>query len=469
MTSPHKAAFISKEHNLPTPDSPPVEPEGCRFFFLKTFGCQMNEHDSSRIESLLRSHELSRTDDPAKAGLIVLNTCSIRDKAEHKVYSTLGRLRELKKHNPEMVIAVGGCMAQQEGRNLINRFPVVDLVFGPHALSRLADHIKKVTAGGGSLVDTALSENPRALSHPAGQNGQPVQALAYLAVMQGCNNFCAYCVVPYVRGREHSRPVDEILEEARDLAASGVKEITLLGQNVNAFGKTLPAAPSFASLVRQIHEVDGLERIRFVTSHPRDFSDELIDTFGRLPKLCEHIHLPIQSGSDAVLRRMNRGYTRIEYLEKVSRLRTMQPAVSITSDIIVGFPGETESDFEETLSLVREVSFDGTFSFMFSPRPGTPAARFDGQVPEPVRQERLARLQSLQLRITFDKNRALVGTRKEVLVTGPSKKDGRELSGRTGCNRVVNFKGHHELVGRFVQLLIERANKNSLRGTLINA
>ncbi len=429
----------------------------------------MNEHDSSRIESLLRSHDLVRTDDPAKAGLIVLNTCSIRNKAEHKVYSTLGRLRGLKKRNAGLVIAVGGCVAQQEGRNLIDRFPMVDLVFGPHALSRLAKLIETVADGGGSVVDTALSENPRSLPHPAGPNGQPAQATAYLAVMQGCNNFCAYCVVPYVRGREHSRPVDEILAEARDLAGSGVKEITLLGQNVNAYGKTLPTAPSFASLVRQIHAVDGLERIRFVTSHPRDFSDELIDTFGQLPKLCEHLHLPVQAGSDAVLMRMNRGYTRMEYLEKVGRLRSVLPAISITSDIIVGFPGETENDFEETLSLVSEVSFDSTFSFMFSPRPGTPAARFDGQVPEPIRRERLARLQSLQRRITLDKNRALVGKRKEVLVTGASKRDGGELSGRTGCNRGVNFKGRHDLVGRTAHLLIDGANKNSLRGTLINA
>ena len=428
----------------------------------------MNDHDSSRIASLLEGEAYSRTEEPGQADLIILNTCSIRDKAEHKVYSTLGRLRTLKERNPALIIAVGGCVAQQEGIRLIERFPGIDLVFGPRTLGRFASLLDAVKKGDGPLVDTTLSERPRLPAYSIGKETSLPQATAHVAIMQGCDNFCAYCIVPYVRGREFSRPLDEVLDDVGTIAEEGVKEITLLGQNVNGYGKTLPDKPSFASLLRRIHEIDGIERIRFVTSHPRDFSAELIDTFGRLPKLCEHLHLPVQAGSDAVLKRMNRGYTRQEYLDKVERLRATRPEIGFSSDIIVGFPGETEKDFQETLALVETVSYDSLFSFRYSPRPGTPAAGFDGELSESVKQERLARLQSFQRRVTFEKNQELVGMEKEVLVTGPNRKESRDLSGRTRCNRVVHFRGPRDLVGRLVSIRIDQANKNSLRGTVIN-
>ncbi len=437
-----------------------------RRVFLETFGCQMNDNDSERILGLLSSIDYSRTDAPGEADLIILNTCSIRDKAEQKVYSMLGRFKALKDENPGLIIAVSGCVAQQQGEALLKRVPYLDLVFGPHNIHRLKELIGEVIERKAGVVATAQSEIIE--ENEYGQALRPADGVkAFVSIMRGCNNFCAYCIVPYTRGREVSRRSADILEEVKVLAGSGVVEVTMLGQNVNSYDG---GGLSFAGLIDMVARVDGIKRVRFVTSHPKDISRELIGMFGTEPKLCLHIHLPVQSGSDAVLKNMGRVYTREQYLEKVELIQGLYPDMSFTSDIIVGFPGESEEDFLQTMSLIERVRFDNLFSFMYSPRPNTRASTFGGQVPLEVKSKRLKLLQDAQSSISAARNAALVGRTMEVLVEGPSRADKDELAGRTPCNKTVNFPapaGAGALAGSLVRLSITRALSNSLRGEYI--
>jgi tRNA-2-methylthio-N6-dimethylallyladenosine synthase len=428
----------------------------------------MNEHDSQKIACLLRNYNYKITDDARKADLIVLNTCSIREKAEHKVYSELGRLKEFKDRNPRLIIGVGGCVAQQEGEKLLRRVSHLDLVFGTQQIHRLPQFIARVEKRGGRFSETSFSNEIEYLnlsSFPEKEGS----IKSYVTIMQGCDNFCSYCVVPYVRGRERCRSSKKILEEIETLCRRGIKEVVLLGQNVNSYGRDLPGELSFSKLLSEIDKIEGIERIRFVTSHPKDFSDELISSFESVKKLCEHIHLPVQSGSNLVLKRMNRGYTREEYLDKIRKLREVKPSISITSDIIVGFPGEREEDFQDTLTLLGEVKFDGLFSFKYSARPKTKAATFSDQVPEETKIRRLNILQRVQAEQSFIKNRSLEGRVEEVLIEGISKTNKERVTGRTGSNKIVNFKGNPDLVGKLVLVRIKEAFQNSLYGEALSA
>jgi tRNA-2-methylthio-N6-dimethylallyladenosine synthase len=433
---------------------------------METFGCQMNDNDSERALGFLAESSYAETPDPASADLILINTCSIRDKAEQKVYSTLGRFRALKDERPGLVIGVSGCVAQQEGERLLKRVPYLDMVIGPHNIHRLNELISEVSVNKRRVVATAERESidPGEYGGYASIKGPKAQ----VSIMRGCNNFCSYCIVPYTRGREVSRPGAGILQEISGLGAAGIKEVTLLGQNVNSWsssGKGGKGDTNFTGLLRSVAAIEGVERIRFVTSHPKDISDELIGLFGVEEKLARHIHLPVQSGSDAVLKRMGRRYSSAGYLSKIERLRALCPGISITTDIIVGFPGETEADFAATMALVEGVRFDSIFSFMYSPRPGTAAAAFDGRLDGALKKERLLELQEVQLKITSEISRGLVGSPVKVLVEGPSKADPAELTGRTSCNRIVNFRGPEVSVGGFTDLIIADAYANSLRGT----
>ncbi len=438
--------------------------------YLETFGCQMNESDSARMLGLLKGMNYKRTQDPGEAGLIIINTCSIRDKAEHKVYSLLGRFRELKKTNPRLVIAVAGCVAQQAGERLFKRAPFIDLVLGPHNVHKLKDILSDVSMGGRRVVATSFSD--AIASDEYAYNGADGYR-AFVSIMRGCDNFCAYCIVPYTRGREVGRDAADILAEVEKLSLAGVRELTLVGQNVNSYG-TKGAATSFPELIRMCAGIVGIERIRFITSHPKDLSDELIGLFATETKLCKHIHLPAQSGSDSVLKAMKRNYTRAEYLLKVEKLKGVCPNIAVTTDIIVGFPGETDADFEETLSFINGVRFDNIFSFMYSSRPGTEAAEMPCHIAASVKSERLKLLQDRQGRITTEKNAALVGTKAAVLVEGRSKTREDELTGRTQCNRIVNFPSDSQRPdivreGMFAEVVITDAFANSLRGRLIAA
>ena len=432
-----------------------------RRYHIETMGCQMNVHDSEQMAAMLEGQGWRAAKGRADADLIVLNTCSIRQKAEEKVYSLLGRLAALKRRRPELIIAAGGCLAQQEGAALLANCPHLDLVFGTHQVANLP----------GLLAEVERGRRPCELSlgYQFAESRRTPGLKAYVSIMQGCDNFCTYCIVPYVRGREVSRPQEAIVREVRGLAASGVREVTLLGQNVNSYGKRMAGgaeAATFAGLLQEVARTPGLERLRFTTSHPRDLSPELARLFGRLGPLCEHIHLPVQSGSTRVLAAMHRGYSRSDYLERIGRLREACPDIAITTDIIVGFPGESETDFEQTLSLVREVGFDGAFSFKYSDRPGTAASRLSGKLPEEVKGRRLSELQALQEEITLAKNRLLAGSVQEVLVEGASKR-GATLTGRTRSNRIVHFAGPQELAGQLAQVRIEAAYSHSLKGTLV--
>lgn len=424
--------------------------------YLRTFGCQMNVADSQLMAQVL-APEYELTPDPEEADLYLINTCAIRKKSEHKVLSLLGNLRGLKRRRPHLLIGVGGCVAQQEGERLLAQVPHLDLVFGTHGIWRLPELVRQAEVS--RTVDVELGEALSGLRRqwPAGV----IQG--YVTIMQGCDNFCTFCVVPYVRGREVSRPPDDIEAEVRDFLAAGGKEITLLGQNVNSYGRGLPERVTFRQLLNRLAALPGLARLRFATSHPKDLSDELIAAFGELPPLCEHLHLPAQSGSDRVLQAMNRGYTRAAYLKKVARLRRSCPGMALSTDLIVGFPGETEADFQETLELVREAGFEAAFSFKYSPRPRTRAAEFPDQVPEEVKSERLARLQALLSELTLAAHRRLVGQVREVLVEGDSKRGG-ELTGRLRTNQVVNFAGPRHLVGTLAQVEITEAHPHSLKG-----
>jgi len=434
--------------------------------YLKTFGCQMNEYDSSRMLDVLRAREgLEPTDDPAKADLLLLNTCSIRDKAQEKVFSWLGTFRELKAARPGLIIGVGGCVASQEGEELLRRAPFVDLVFGPQTLHRLPEFVAEVRARGLPVVDVSFPEIEKfdALPEPRAEG-----ATAFVSVMEGCSKYCSFCVVPFTRGEEVSRPLDGVLAEIRQLADQGVREVTLLGQNVNGYrGETADGGVvDLASLIREVARVEAIERIRFTTSHPREFSERLIEAFATEPKLANHLHLPVQSGSDRILALMKRGYTALEFKQKIRRLRAVRPDISVSTDFIVGFPGETEDDFAATMQLIADIGFDQSFSFVYSARPGTPAATLPDAVPEA---DKLARLALLQARINAraqEISQAMVGTVQRVLVERPARKDPRQLAGRTGNNRWVNFDGPPHLVGRFVDLTITEALPNSLRGRL---
>ena len=432
--------------------------------FIRTFGCQMNEYDSDRMADVLAAAEgFQKTADPGEADLILFNTCSVREKAQEKVFADLGRVRALKQARPGVMIGVGGCVASQEGADIVRRAPFVDVVFGPQTLHRLPELLANRRATGRPQVDISFPEIEK-FDHlpPARVEG----ASAFVSIMEGCSKYCSFCVVPYTRGEEVSRPLADILAEARHLAGQGVLEVTLLGQNVNAYRGELPdgAPADFALLLAQVAKIEGIERIRYTTSHPLEFTQRLIDAYAKLPKLVSQLHLPVQSGSDRILAAMKRNYTAMEYRSIVRRLRVARPDISLSSDFIVGFPGETEADFAHTLKLVEDVRFDGSFSFIYSPRPGTPAANLPDGTPHAVKLERLQRLQKRLQELSEEYSRAMVGTRQRVLVEGASRKDIAELAGRTENNRVVNFAGHPGMVGRYVEVEITAALPHSLRG-----
>jgi len=437
-----------------------------RRYFIKTFGCQMNEYDSARMADVLHDGGgLTATDNPAEADVLLMNTCSVREKAQEKVFSLLGEWRKLKALRPDVVIGVGGCVASQEGEAITRRSPFVDLVFGPQTLHRLPEMIAQLRRTGKSVVDVSFPEIEKFDRLPA---PRAEGATAFVSIMEGCSKYCSFCIVPYTRGDEVSRPFDSVLEEVRQLADQGVREITLLGQNVNAYAGPMAdgALVDLATLIHHVAGVSGIERIRFTTSHPLEFDDSLIEAFANVPKLANHLHLPVQSGCDRVLALMKRGYTAIEFKEKVRKLRAVRPDICISSDFIVGFPGETERDFAATLALVRDVGFDQSYSFLYSRRPGTPAASLPDEVAPEVKQQRLALLQAqleTQARAISER---MVGTVQCVLVERPAKKNARELAGRTENNRWVNFAGPPELLDRFVDVVVTEALAHSLRGRL---
>jgi tRNA-2-methylthio-N6-dimethylallyladenosine synthase len=434
--------------------------------YLKTFGCQMNEYDSARMADVLReAGGYESTDDPAAADLLLLNTCSVREKAQEKVFSLLGQWRMLKRARPGVIIGVGGCVASQEGEGITERAPFVDLVFGPQTLHRLPEMIERFRADGRSVVDVSFPEIEKfdRLPEPRAHG-----ATAFVSIMEGCSKYCTFCVVPYTRGEEVSRPVAQVMEEIRRLVAQGVCEVTLLGQNVNAYRGALDggAEADLAALIYHVAAVPGIERIRFTTSHPVEFRDSLVEAYRDVPQLASYLHLPVQSGSDRVLALMKRGHTVLEYKQKIRRLREARPGISLSSDFIVGFPGETERDFEDTMRLIEEVGFDQSFSFIYSRRPGTPAASLPDDVAHEVKQARLERLQARIDASAQAISRAMVGSVQRVLVERPSKKDARQLAGRTENNRWVNFDGPPSLINRFVDVLVTEAMPNSLRGRL---
>jgi len=440
-----------------------------RRYFIKTFGCQMNEYDSARMADVLHAAgDLVATDDPHEADVLLMNTCSVREKAQEKVFSLLGEWRSLKRLRPEVIIGVGGCVASQEGETITERAPFVDLVFGPQTLHRLPQMIAELRRTGRAQVDVSFPEIEKFDSLPA---PRAEGARAYVSVMEGCSKYCSFCIVPYTRGEEVSRGFDSVLGEVRALAAQGVGEVTLLGQNVNAYLGPMAdgARIDLATLIHHVARVPGIERIRFTTSHPLEFNDSLIEAFASVPKLANHLHLAVQSGSDRVLALMKRGYTALEFKDKVRRLRAVRPDISISSDFIVGFPGESERDFAATLALAREVGFDQSFSFLYSRRPGTPAAALPDEVPHEVKQERLARLQAQLEAQAHAISESMIGTRQRVLIERPAKRNVRELAGRTANNRWVNFAGPATLINRFADVVVTAALAHSLRGRLADA
>ncbi|MCB1948399.1 MAG: tRNA (N6-isopentenyl adenosine(37)-C2)-methylthiotransferase MiaB [Burkholderiales bacterium] len=436
--------------------------------YIKTFGCQMNEYDSDKMADVLHAaHGMEKTDDPALADVILFNTCSVREKAQEKVFHDLGRVRHLKAENPNLLIGVGGCVASQEGKAIVTRAPFVDIVFGPQTLHRLPEMIEKRKTTGLSQVDITFPEIEK-FDHlpPARTEG----ATAFVSIMEGCSKYCSFCVVPYTRGEEVSRPLIDVLTEIAVLADQGVKEINLLGQNVNAYLGVLDDGDiaDFTLLLECIHDIPGIERIRFTTSHPKEFTSRLIEAYSTLPKLVSHLHLPVQSGSDHVLAAMKRGYSVHEYQSIIRRLRAVRPEISLSSDFIVGFPGETEADFKATMNLIEEVNFDDSFSFIYSARPGTPAADLPDDTPHSVKLERLQRLQAQIHQQSRKISQGMVGSKQRILVEGISKKNADEISGRTDNNRVVNFSGNKELIGRFVNVQITEALPHSLRGEVFD-
>jgi tRNA-2-methylthio-N6-dimethylallyladenosine synthase len=434
--------------------------------YIKTYGCQMNEYDSDKMADILHaSGGFERISDPAMADVILFNTCSVREKAQEKVFSDLGRVRPFKQARPDIVIGVGGCVASQEGSTIVSRASYVDLVFGPQTIHRLPAMLAKRHQSGAPQVDISFPAIEKFDNLPPARVEGPT---AFVSIMEGCSKYCSFCVVPYTRGEEVSRPFDDIMADIVDLAEQGVQEVTLLGQNVNAWRGPIEGdeASDFAALLDYVATIDGIERIRYATSHPREFTQRLIDAYSRLDKLVSHVHLPVQSGSDRILAAMKRGYTALEYKSIIRRLRKVRPDVSITADFIVGFPGESAADFDLTMKLIDDVGFDASFSFLYSRRPGTPAADLADETPHAIKQERL---QTLQARIDTGARQiseSMIGTTQRVLIDAPSARNPQELAGRTDNNRVVNFAGDHRLIGKFADVLIESALSHTLRGRI---
>lgn len=453
----HKAASLRADHT--------GKP---RKLFIRTFGCQMNEYDSDKMIDVLNQEvgiELTSTADDAD--IILFNTCSVREKAQEKVFSDLGRVRQLKQQRPDLIIGVGGCVASQEGEAIVRRAPYVDVVFGPQTLHRLPELIRQRKDAGKPQVDISFPEIEKFDRLPPARVDGPT---AFVSIMEGCSKYCSFCVVPYTRGPEVSRPFEDVLIDIADLADQGVKEVTLLGQNVNAYRGAMPqgdAIADFAMLLEYVHEIPGIERIRYTTSHPKEMTTRLIEAHGKLPKLAPYLHLPVQAGSDRVLVAMKRGYTTLEFKSIARRLRAARSDLLLSSDFIVGFPGETEDDFEKTLQLVRDVGFDQSFSFIYSRRPGTPAADLEDDTPLDVKRARLHRLQALLTEQAAVISQAMVGTVQRILVEGPSRRDPDELAGRAANNRMVNFKGNARLIGHMVDVRITDALANSLRGEIV--
>ena len=438
-------------------------------YFIKSFGCQMNEYDSARMGDVLAdSLGLTATDDPRQADVLLMNTCSVREKAQEKVFSLLGEWKLIKDARPGVIIGVGGCVASQEGEAITARAPQVDLVFGPQTLHRLPDMLAELRSHGRSVVDISFPEIEKfdRLPEPRAEG-----ASAFVSIMEGCSKYCSFCVVPYTRGDEISRPFGSVMAEVRSLAAQGVREVTLLGQNVNAYRGPMDdgVEVDLATLVHHVAALPGIDRIRFTTSHPLEFDDSLIEAYASVPELAGHLHLPVQSGSDRILALMKRGYTALEFKERIRKLRAVRPGIAVTSDFIVGFPGETERDFEATLRLVRELDIDQSFSFIYSRRPGTPAASLPDEVTPEEKQSRLVRLQALLDEQARARSLAMVGSVQRVLVARPSRRDANELAGRTEDNRWVNFAGPAGLIGRFADIEITEARAHSLRGRIVAA
>ena len=436
--------------------------------FIQTHGCQMNEYDSARMADLLEStHGLEETDNPEEADILLLNTCSIREKAQEKVFHQLGRWRKLKDRKPGLIIGVGGCVASQEGDAIRARAPYVDMVFGPQTLHRIPNMIETVQKGDSAVVDVSFPEIEKFDSLPEPSVEGPK---AFVSIMEGCSKYCTFCVVPYTRGEEVSRPFEDVMAEIRHLASLGVREVNLLGQNVNAYRgeNTEGDLIDLAELITQVAKVEGIDRIRFTTSHPVEFSDSLIEVYGKVPELVSHLHLPVQSGSDRILAMMKRGHTALEYKSKIRALRKVRPDICMSSDFIIGFPGESEADFDATMKLIDDVGFDLSFSFIYSARPGTPAADLPDDTPEEEKKRRLALLQHRINQQAQEISRRMVGSTQRILVDGISKKDPGQLQGRTENNRVVNFRhDDDEMIGKFVDVVIEEALPNSLRGSFL--
>ena len=437
--------------------------------FIQTNGCQMNEYDSDKMRDVLNaSHGLELTDDPKEADVLLLNTCSVREKAQEKVFSSLGRWRPLKEKRPEVIIGVGGCVASQEGEAIQKRAPFVDIVFGPQTLHRLPQLLNQVRNQANRVVDISFPEIEKfdALPEPRAEGPK-----AFVSVMEGCSKYCSFCVVPYTRGEEISRPVDDVITEIDALARQGVREINLLGQNVNAYRGEMDDGDiaDFALLLHYVAAVKGIDRIRFTTSNPVEFTDNLIDAFAEIPQLVDHLHLPVQSGSDSILKRMKRGHIRADYIDTIAKLREVRPNISLSSDFIIGFPDETDEEFAQTMELIEQIGFDMSFSFIYSQRPGTPAADLPDNVPLDVKKQRLERLQSRIHQMATEISNNMINTVQTVLVEGKSKKNPLQMSGRTENNRVVNFTGHPRLQGQFVDVIITEALPNSLRGRLVES
>ena len=438
--------------------------------FIRTFGCQMNEYDSDKMLDLLGSVDsIVKVDTPEEADIILFNTCSVREKPQEKVFHDLGRVRPLKQKNPALIIGVGGCVASQEGAAIIERAPYVDIVFGPQTLHRLPELIRARQQSGKAQVDVSFPEIEKFDTLPAARAEGEAGSSAFVSIMEGCSKFCTFCIVPYTRGEEVSRPLDDVLAEVAALTAQGVKEVTLLGQNVNAYcGLTSEGdTVDLAFLIETLATLPQIERIRYTTSHPREMTQRLIDVYATTPKLVSHLHLPVQSGSDRVLAAMKRGYTVLEYKSLVRKLRVARPDLSLSTDFIVGFPGETAEDFEKTMQLIDDVGFDASFSFIFSPRPGTPAAEMTDTTSQELKVQRLMRLQKRIEDLAFAVSQAMVGTVQRVLVERHAKKDAAELAGRTANNRVVNFPGGERLIGQFIDIIVTAALPHSLRGEVL--
>ncbi|WP_333859838.1 tRNA (N6-isopentenyl adenosine(37)-C2)-methylthiotransferase MiaB [Clostridium sp.] len=435
-------------------------------FFISTYGCQMNEEDSEKLSGILKKMGYKKAEDKLSADLIIFNTCCVRENAELKVYGNLGALKNLKKQKPELIIALCGCMMQQKGmaEKVIKKFPFVDIIFGTHNAYKFPEYLNRVNRQNASVMEIQDKEDGIVEGVPIDRESS---VKAFVTIMYGCNNFCSYCIVPYVRGRERSRKPEDIENEIKELVSKGYKEVTLLGQNVNSYGKNLNPKVNFSELLKRINDIEGIERIRFMTSHPKDLTEDVIEVISKCDKICEHIHLPVQSGSTRILKKMNRSYSKEQYLALVNRIRDNIPGASITTDIIVGFPGETEEDFQETLNLAKEVEFDSAFTFIYSKREGTPAYDIEEQISEDTKHERFNRLVEIINESSAKKNKAYKGRIEEILVEGPSKNDNTKLMGRTRTGKLVNFQGDNSSIGKLVKVEITKATSFSLVGKQI--